>query len=128
MGYCMDQLDSVFRIRKRKQAKALKAIRRLNARENKYAWGDIIPPANTLVDALNYWRWETETDPANGDIVSIMFTGEKAGDDLALFQAIAPYVEAGSFIGMIGEDTCMWRWYFNGKAVVEQAGSVIYAA
>ena len=33
--------------------------------------------------------------------------------------AIAPYVEAGSYIEMYGEDGDKWRYVFDGKTVKE---------
>ena len=53
---------------------------------------------------------------------SIYFEGEKYGDDDLIFNAIAPYVEDGSYIQMNGEDGAIWRWVFeNGKCVEKQA-------
>ena len=53
----------------------------------------------------------------DGNIVEIDFEGERLGhDEDVMFNAIAPYVEDGSFIEMVGEDGDRWRWVFkNGE-------------
>jgi hypothetical protein len=73
------------------------------------------------VKMLEAWRWDAEQDKA-GNIDYLHFTGEKYGDDPKLFQAIAPFVRAGSYIQMRGEDGRTWRWCFDGqKMTTEEA-------
>ena len=116
MGYCMQQVDSMFTIKAENVEKALEAIKKLTAG---YAWvsPDVVN-ATTLCNAMWAWRWEIVMD--NNDVIGISFNGEKLGDDEILFNAIAPYVEAGSFIQMSGEEGMMWRWSFDGKECREQ--------
>ncbi len=59
-------------------------------------------------------RLETSSAP---DIIGIGFEGEKIGSEESFFSALAPFVEAGSFIEMKGEDVTSWIWIFNGKKV-----------
>lgn len=40
--------------------------------------------------------------------------------ELEIFNIIAPYVEAGSYLQMQGEDGDIWRWYFDGKHCVDK--------
>ena len=77
-----------------------------------------------LVGALHAWRWEAEQAEGDGSIVGIQFLGEKLGDEDLLFSAIAPHVEAGSFIEMIGEDGAFWRWVFDGQYVYKVFANV----
>ena len=82
--------------------------------------------AGDLEAALYEWRWELEFDP-DGNIEGIMFRGEKSGDDLELWNSIAPWVREGSFIGMIGEDGYHWRWFFSDGGCKEQAATISWA-
>lgn len=48
------------------------------------------------------------------------FHGEKLRDSaLEALRAIAPFVAAGSYVEMMGEDNAMWRWVFDGVTVHE---------
>ena len=140
MGYCMDFRDAKFSIANEDKQMALEAIKALKKGVNEkgsgfssrdadrnYAWVDTdeFMNADTLEKAIQAWRWETESD-ASGNINSIHFDGEKLGDDLVLFEAIAPYVKKGSFIEMGGEDGYIWRWVFNGKDCVKKAARMVF--
>lgn len=143
MGYCMDQRDNKFFIKADKKADALAAIKKLaeTVQENggggvlergggwkrHYSWVNTkdFVEAETLADALNEWRWEIEENN-DGDVNGIQFVGEKLGDDNFLFDAIAPFVQKGSFIEMQGEDGTMWRWSFTGKTCKEQDPTIIW--
>lgn len=142
MGYYMNQRDANFRIKAENQAKALQAIKDLASRvdeggggcwsggrkiEAYFSWVETsnFTKARTLEDAMRAWRWQIEGEEG-GDVDSIMFAGEKSGDDSILLGAIAPYVEAGSFIEMQGEDGAIWRWSFDGTAMVEQYANIVW--
>ena len=150
MGYYMSQVDSKFRIKAENKAAALAAIKALSDPaimakkagggswgaggyiKKWYSWVDTDEFANaaSLEDALDAWGWEAEDAVLSGwdgvDIVDIRHAGEKLGDDLVLFDAIAPFVESGSYIHMCGEDGTNWRWYFDGKTCVEQPGGIVF--
>lgn len=66
-----------------------------------------------LAYALDAFRF-VPTRTTAGDIVSLRFRGERAGDERFLFEALAPYVDPGSFVEMTGEDGAQWRWTFDG--------------
>lgn len=68
-----------------------------------------------VLAVMQHQPYELKYDD-DGNIVDISFYGEKLGDDLNVFQKIAPYVRAGSFLEMEGEDNEIWCWVFqNGK-------------
>jgi len=125
MGYCMSQGDTKFRIKAANKAAALEAVRALakdgarmsyyNGRERRFSWvtTDDFTLAKTLEVALEAWRWPAVVDEKTGDIVGIEHHGEKLGDDPVLWDAIAPFVESGSYIQMSGEDGNVWRWCFK---------------
>jgi hypothetical protein len=141
MGYYMNQRASKFRIPKDKIPLALAAVRALLANdaamgggswgpngkvEKWFAWVDMAGFANadTLEKALTAWRWVGFVDDATGDLISLDFNGEKLGDDATLLEALAPFVDDGSYIEMSGEEGTIWRWVFN-KGVMEDINAVI---
>ena len=85
-----------------------------------YAWvsTDEFLNAKTLKDAMAAWRYDIEEDDL-GNVIGIEFTGEKLGDELIMFKAIAPYVQDGSYLEMQGEDGESWRWLFRFNDVKE---------
>ena len=142
MGYYIEQTDSKFFIAHTDVEKALSAIKGImhshdqmrggswgpdGKTERWYAWvnTDEVLQSQTLVDALESWRWKARTDSV-GNVCGIEFVGEKSGQDELLFDAIAPYVESGSYIVMRGEDGEVWRWYFEEGTCSEQAGRISY--
>lgn len=125
MGYCMSQNDSVFRIKASDKTLALRAIKALMDEKKSFSWVDTatVKGCRNLVGAMKEWRWDLDEDE-NGHISGIAFAGEKAGDDLTLFKAIAPFVESGSYIEMCGEDGALWRWVFIKNTCIEKSAKV----
>jgi len=143
----MNQMETVFTIKEENFDKCLKAIQALdpvkehgggvgftdNGVATHFAWvtTERFRNAKILQEALNAWRWQPEymnykNCEGIGDITNIYFEGEKLGDDQTLFQAIAPFVEADSYIQMRGEDDSMWRWRFDGKMCYEDYPTVTW--
>jgi len=133
--------DASFVIKNENMEGALQAIKQLCSLEQKIGGGvswdgkrerkhfcfvdsQEILNADTLLDALDVWRWEADMDE-NG-ICDISFTGEKYGDDQILFDAIAPYVEDGSYIQMCGEEAEIWRWIFKNGKCCEVPATLIF--
>ncbi len=134
MGYCMDQRDSRFRVRKENLPHVLGALKALAMRAPAQSWGHFswvdtatIQRASSVQEHLKEWRWQPKFDES-GDLASLSFNGEKLGSDKDLFDAMAPFVERGSFIQMQGEDGEMWRWYFDGRQCLEQTPTVSFAS
>lgn len=122
MGYNIEQIETQFFMKKKDFKKALKAIQDLRGREtvkdssgSHFRWvSNDFFTIDKLVPMLDDWRWDVELDQA-GNICELIFTGEKSGDDFAMFSAIAPWVQEGSFIKMQGEDGDQWLWKFDGR-------------
>ena len=122
MGYCINQRDTNFSIKKENIAKAFEACKTFADKidgEN-YAWvsNSVLKEAKNLSEFMNEWWWEPSFD-ADGDIDNIEFTGEKLGDDETLFRILAPFVKPNSYIEVGGEDGSFWRWVFKGRKVKE---------
>jgi len=133
MGYCMNQEETEFFVSKDHLVPMMEAIRDLRGKESitdgsgrHFSW--VSHNFHTLTDPvemLHAWRWEAEQD-SEGNIDFIHFCGEKYGDDPLLFQTIAPFVTAGGYIQMRGEDGERWRWCFDGQKVTEQRAKVTW--
>jgi hypothetical protein len=65
-----------------------------------------------------------EKIPSDQDIIGIDFTGECAGAEKELFNAIAPYVEKDSWIEMSGEEGEVWRYVFDGEKCFEKSPKI----
>lgn len=140
MGYCASQHDAKFGIKYEHHEAALEAIKGLigsgketsqdfRTGERSFSWVDSkdLMDARHIESAFDAWGWRVRffEDP-NPDIVSIQFEAEKIGDEAILFEAIAPFVEPGSFIEMLGEDGDRWRWMFDGKTCREVHAKVTW--
>lgn len=131
MGYYMNQIYSDFQMKAEYKTKALEAIKKIVSSvpgfDKHFLWIDnnVIKKCETFEDAMDEWRWETIKDNEN-NIIGVSFSGEKLGDDLTLFETIAPFVKKGSFIQMIGEEDNIWRWTFNGEKCFEIYPTIIW--
>lgn len=124
MGYCMSQADASFVIPKTKHAAALQKLKMAQAASSfTWATNDDVSRATTLAEAMQAFRWPVAHD-IDGNITSIRFEGEKAGDDLRFFETLAEFVDDGGFIEMHGEDGSRWRWIFSGGNVHEKAAKM----
>jgi len=144
MGYCIDIHDQEFLLKKENKEGALAAIKELDPDklgrggrwekgeqvERWFAWVDTdqYKNANTLEEALIAWGWSSYVDDGvdDGDIDNLEFKNEKSGQDELLFAAIAPFVEEGSHITMMGEDMDVWRWFFYDKRCFTQGATMTF--
>lgn len=93
--------------------------------EDEWAWRRKTPPVN-IQDAFDCVGWWPAVD-ANGNVCGLSFNdGGCEDDDEDLFDAIAPYVEAGSTLEMRNEDGCFWTWYFDGKTCTKYDAVIRY--
>lgn len=127
MGTHIELTDSKFRIPADLKPGALAALRVLSKRADLMGGGtgrtgfrgewfsftdpDEIRAATTLADMMAAFRWPVHED-ADGNIDGIEFSGQKLGDDRQVFDALAPFIEDGSFIEIDGD--VFIRWEFRG--------------
>jgi len=131
MGYCIDLVESDFHIKKENFDEAFKASRKLFEGGKRFAWVENSEGmrARNICEMLEAWGYEPEAEVADdglGDILDLYFVREKIGDEETLFQAIAPYVEAESYLEYRGEDGAIWRYYFDGTKMVEQSPNITW--
>ncbi len=58
--------------------------------------------------------------PKDKDVIGITQQVEYLGEERIIFNVIAPFVEEGSFIEIVGEDGETWRWVFEGGKCEEK--------
>lgn len=132
MTYCMQQRGQRFTLKPNLKDDALAAIKssakkrahRTDAMHEHRSFDEAMSKLESLEDALVAWGWQLMD---NGDgTFWLECLGDALRDDRQLFDAIAPFVEAGSFIEMSGEDGTLWRWHFDGEQCQEQLGHVVF--
>lgn len=116
MGYCMYQVDCDFRIDASRMGELFLALKRCEP--NFYVSASDIEAASTVEELFNAWRWSPQFDEQN-NMYAVYFEGEKARNEEAFLDCIAPFVDEGSFIEMKGEDDSMWRWWFTAEQCIE---------
>lgn len=131
MGYCIEMTESKFAIKKDNFENALKSLKAVFVPENMncydyiggkkyphFSWVDTrtVLESINLVEALEEIRYVPQYNQ-NGDICNVEFIGQKYGDEEIFFRALAPYVEAGSYLYFKGEDGNKWKWVFNDGSV-----------
>jgi len=122
MGYDMEQRDASFFIARQDRRPASGALKALAERESlRWVNQQQIRSARSLATALLACGWRVKADDEE-NIVGISWEWGKAGDDLKIFQAIAPWVRSGSYVEMLGDGGYHWRWVFNrGECIVVKA-------
>lgn len=116
MGYYIKTIRSSFYIHD--EAGALAALRSLGngkghprALGSSFMWMRNEDPskATSVREALRMWMYDYDAQRRE-----LRFMAEKIGDEDIMLRAIAPFVEAGSWVDMAGEDAYRWRWSFDG--------------
>lgn len=120
MGYSMRQLESSVFIHHTDFRNVKDAINTLMEESSEqmfghFMWVDTASVINAVnvTEQLTEWLWRPRYD-SYGNIVDLVFQGEKSGDEDKLFKAIAPYVKADSYITMLGAEGETWQWRFTG--------------
>jgi len=128
MGYYMQITESNFTIKKGNFDEVIKVVKNLVKKRGLLKWVNVeeVLNAKDIFEVISKCGWTVGVTTGNGDIDYIDFDGEKLGDDLILFEAIAPFVEKDSYIQMTGEDNCMWRWVFDGNACTESYADIVW--
>lgn len=123
MSYCFEIKESAFFISSSNFGDAMKAVAatalNLPPYQKKHKYVDMAyPEKDNLSDMLDCWGYVLEL--SGGNVVGITTENSNFGDEKVLFTALAPFVGAGSFIHMMGEDGSNWRWVFDGFTLKEQ--------
>lgn len=129
MGYYMNQREANFTIKKENVDKAWNVLKELFSKDDtSLSWIDNQDVLNSksFEQAMSECRWDIEINE-QGDYDSIYFNGEKyGGDEEAVLEIIAPYVENDSYIQMQGEEGEQWRWIFDNGEVIEKYATLIW--
>lgn len=122
MGYCISFIDSTVRITKDDAKKIMEFLPKYIYNNNpNWKWIDIKDVCvncnngkfKKVMHCLRYVVQKTKDTYKITD-----FCGEKLGDDIDIFEILAPYIHKG-YIEMQGEDGDSWRWIFDGDKVNE---------
>lgn len=114
MSYTIHQTNSAFYISEENLTPAFTALKALCEDRN---WYNGLRKIRHLEDAVGRFGWNMEFDD-DGNISDIKLLRDYAENEQAMFSALAPYVKAGSFIQMSGEENEIWRWVFDGATCV----------
>jgi HEAT repeat protein len=116
MTYTYQQVDARFFLPRRHHAAALSEIKRLCGLSD----SERTPGLTTLSEAFHNLRaftWSVDMDLA-GNITGLDLhygSNWRHESTTQIFAAIAPFVEAGSYIRIRGEEGEEWRWEFDGQ-------------
>lgn len=127
MGYCIGMTDNKFCIKKENLVSAFKKLQEfMKEKENsRMSWVEpkIVVETDSFEEAFDEIRYPL-IENKNGDYELDYFAGEKLGDDVEILNSFAEYVEAGSYIGFIGEDGAVFRFVFDGSKCEFKNGKV----
>ena len=115
MGYYISMEESKFLIPNENVNSAMQAIKNAFKGKNKVNWvyEEDVKRAHEFSKLMEVCYWDIEYDE-DGNVELINFNGEKFGEYIEfVLGAIAPYVEAGSYIEFSGEDGSRWRYIFD---------------
>lgn len=150
MGYDVRLIKGEVVIPAARTGPALSAIRALNQRDDlKSGWSRVDYPdgtfgrrphwaftdpaeirsARSLTEMVRAFRYEAMTEP-DGEVYGVELIGgtRAAGDDVHLWRALAPYVDAGGELIWLGEDDKLQRWSFDGVTMTVADGRMVFTA
>ena len=129
MTYRQYILDHKFHLLQKNRNKALDAVVeciKKARKDNKGRWPrDGVPELIDLHDAFEYFGFDAITgeDPSICAL-DILSSGQDP-NQMMLFEAIAPFVEPGSYVTMLGEDQLLWQWFFdNGQIYTREVATM----
>jgi len=82
---------------------------------------------DSFPDMLRALRFEPVLLP-DGDLLGVLLEGchRSRGDEFDHWSALAPLVQRGSRMDWLGEDGAVWRWRFDGSALVVVPGTLTF--
>lgn len=119
MGYYMFGRSKDFKIRRENFKTAYEHV--------KDSKPELMGEGNLTLAHLLGWQGFTvyhHLDSLDEDIIELWFPYDRSTEEHALLEAIAPWVEDGSYIEMEGEER--WVWYFLDGKLHHAPGVVTY--
>ena len=125
MSYNIYSREQKIRIAANRKDAALSALKKSGVRVNEgttsledaleeLGWGP------DVVQQKKYRNGKKRKTLGAGDIVGLYFDREHLTDEVEdTLDAIAPFVDAGSYMEFEGEDMSVWRYLFDGEKVEE---------
>ncbi len=127
-------MAATFTIRAENMAEAQRAAKQLAVEATEegrdLAWVDAgeLAAATSLEETFRAWGWRLKLDDAGATCGIDGPAGDKVGDEKALFDAVAPYVEDGSYIQIIYDsDNTIWRWVFRDGRCLEVEAELVFS-
>lgn len=111
-----------FRIPAHRKAAAFGALKKseVPVRESITTLEDALGELGWAVDVIPQKKGKKRKTPGAGDINGLYFDREYLTDDIEdTLDAIAPFVDAGSYLEFEDEYGCNWRYLFDGIKVEE---------
>lgn len=81
--------------------------------------------AETFEQALFACRWDA-TIGYYGDVVDVVFIGEKLGAESSIWSVLAPFVDNGSYIEIVADGPDLFRWTFVGGKLYEDEPTITW--
>jgi hypothetical protein len=90
-----------------------------------YAWinMDEAKATKTIYEMINQFVDDVDNSE---DPVFYISMDSKTGQESVLFEQLAPFIKAGSFVDWRGEDGMHFRWMFDGETMKEVQGTITY--
>lgn len=124
MGYNVTLNDSEFFMAHEQTADAALALKKWLEerpdRKNPKSWEARVLAKHPILEFyMREFMWAFESD-SDGNITEVEYIGEsQSGHEQTIFNLIAPYVKAGSYIELHGEDGDIFRYVFDGTQCKE---------
>lgn len=98
------------------------------AGEKQYSWTETakLRKATSIYDFIRQFVDDLSLDDENDVYTFRIEFNSNAGDEEFLFETLAPFIEAGSYIVWTGEGGEHWRWEFDGTKMKTVTGRVVY--
>jgi len=116
MSYSITLTDSVFQMTAENARKAKKTLKEEMP---------VYQHFNTFSEIMSELIWPVEMDE-DENVVGIQFEGECLYEEEKIFSLLAPFVEPGSFLQILGERGSMWRWVFDGETCTRQNPTITW--
>lgn len=142
MGYSIELRDEDFSIKVDKLPEAFEHAKKklldemsVKGESGYYEYGKLVKSyswvsksdlesTNNIVDLIYVFGWNCTLDDEG--ITTLLLENEKMGQELLLFQALAPFVDEGSYIEIQGECGDVWRWIFKDGECIEKQGKITF--